>query len=135
MSLFSTYVSSTCFGPHRSIIRSVLQAVFADLVCGNTRTTRHVQPSLRNGWTCQVVRTVVPHTKSTNTACKTLLMMDRRGPKHVELTYVMNKTQLLKHFVYLVGLHIYYKTIHGPYNISCSYCCRFNTYFNTQADQ
>jgi hypothetical protein len=39
-----TYVSSTCFGPHRSIIRSVLQAVFADLVCGNTRTARHVQP-------------------------------------------------------------------------------------------
>ena len=33
MSLFITYVSSTCFGPHRSIIRSVLQAVFADLVC------------------------------------------------------------------------------------------------------
>ena len=32
MSLFITYVSSTCFGPHRSIIRSVLQAVFADLV-------------------------------------------------------------------------------------------------------
>ena len=31
MSLFITYVSSTCFGPHRSIIRSVLQAVFADL--------------------------------------------------------------------------------------------------------
>ena len=43
MSLFITYVSSTCFGPHRSIIRSVLQAVFAVLVCGNTRTTRHVE--------------------------------------------------------------------------------------------
>ena len=43
--LFITYVSSTYFGPHRSIIRSVLQAVFADLVCGTTvRTTRHVQP-------------------------------------------------------------------------------------------
>ena len=41
--LFIIYVSSTCFGPHRSIFRSVcLQAVFADLVCGNTRTTRHV---------------------------------------------------------------------------------------------
>ena len=54
-----------------------LQAVFADLVCGNTRTTRHVQPLLHNGWTCRVVRTVVPHSKSANTACKTLLMMDR----------------------------------------------------------
>ena len=42
--LFITYVSSTCFGPHRSITRNVLQAVFADLVCGNMRTTRHFQP-------------------------------------------------------------------------------------------
>ena len=47
-----------------------LQAVCADLVCGNTRTTRNVQPLLRNGWTCRVVRTVVPHTKSAHTACK-----------------------------------------------------------------
>ena len=46
-----------------------VEAAFADLVCGNTRTTRHVQP-------CRVVR-VLPHTKSANTACKTLLMMDR----------------------------------------------------------
>ena len=30
---------------------------------------------------------------------------------------MLNKTQSLKHFVYLVGLHIYYKMIHGPYNI------------------
>ena len=48
-----------------------VQAVCADLVCGNTRTTRHVQP-LRS--------------------CR-------------------------ENFVYLVGLHIYYKMIHGPYNI------------------
>ena len=40
-----------------------LQAVFADLVCGNMRTIRHVQPLRSNGWTCQVVRTVVPHTQ------------------------------------------------------------------------
>ena len=38
-----------------------LQAVFVDLICGNTRTTR-------NGWTCRVVR-VLPHTKFANTAC------------------------------------------------------------------
>ena len=44
--------------------------------------------------------------------------MDQWGPKHVELTYVMNKTQSLKHFVYLVGLHTYYKMINGPYNIA-----------------
>ena len=43
-------------------------------------------------------------------------MMDRWGPKHVELTYVMNKlTQ--KNSVYLFGLHIYYKMIHDLYNI------------------
>ena len=49
---------------------------------------KNVAPSyflLRNGWTCRVVR-VLPHTKSANTACKKLLMMDRWGPKHVELT-------------------------------------------------
>ena len=39
------------------------------LICGTTvRTARHVQPLLRNGWTCRVVR-VLPHTKSANTAC------------------------------------------------------------------
>ena len=30
---------------------------------------------------------------------------------------MLNKTYSLKHFVYLVGLHIYYKMIHGPYNV------------------
>jgi hypothetical protein len=39
---------------------------------------------------CWVVR-VLPHTKSANTACRTLLKMDQWGPKHVQLTYVMNK--------------------------------------------
>ena len=43
--------------------------------------------------------------------------MDRWVPKHVELTYVMNKTQSFENFGYLVGLHIYYKMIHGPYDI------------------
>ena len=63
-------VSSTCFGPHWSIIRSVLYKLYSQtLVCGNTRTTRHVQPLLCNSWTCRVVRTVAPHTKSANTAC------------------------------------------------------------------
>ena len=73
------FVSSTCFGPHPSIIRSVLYKLHSQtLVCGTTvGTTRHVQPLLRSGWTCRVVRTVVPHNKSANTACKTLLMMDR----------------------------------------------------------
>ena len=114
MSLFITYVSSTCFEPHRSIFRSGLYKLYSQIwLCGNTRTTRHVQPLLCNGWTCRVVLTVVPHIKSANTACKTLLMMDRWGSKHVEL----NKTHSLKHFVYVVGLHIYCKMIHGPYNV------------------
>ena len=40
-----------------------------------------------NGWTCRVVRTVEPHTKVCEYSLyKTLLMMDRWGPKHVELT-------------------------------------------------
>ena len=38
--------------------------------------------------------------------------MDQWGPKHVELTYVWNKIQSLKIFVYLVELHIYQNTSH-----------------------
>ena len=75
--------SSTCSGPLRSIIRSVLQAVFADMVCGNTRTTRHIQPLFLN--IRSVLQAVLADLVCGNTACKTLLMMDRRGPKHVEL--------------------------------------------------
>ena len=30
---------------------------------------------------------------------------------------MLNKTYSLNHIVYLVGLHIYYKMIHGPYNV------------------
>ena len=49
-----------------------LQAVFADLVCGSTRTTRHVQLlgsfgknflQFCNGWTCRIVR-VLPHSNT-----------------------------------------------------------------------
>ena len=29
---------------------------------------------------------------------------------------MLNKNYSLNHTVYLVGLHIYYKMIHGPYN-------------------
>ena len=46
---------------------------------------------LCNGWTCRVVR-ILPHTKVCEYSLyKTLLMMDRWGPKHVELTQVLNK--------------------------------------------
>ena len=30
---------------------------------------------------------------------------------------MLNKTHSLNHIVHLVGLHIYYKMIHGPYNV------------------
>ena len=41
----------------------------------------------------------------------------------------MNKTHSLKHFVYLVGMHIYYRMIHGPYNVKfMSKCFHFCTY-------
>ena len=39
---------------------------------------------------------------------------DLIGPKHVELTQVLNKTHLLNHFVYIVGLHICCLEIHFP---------------------
>ena len=42
----------------------------------------------------------------------------------------MNKTQSLKHFVYLVGLHIYYKMIHGPYNIKLMQMDNLRFYIN-----
>ena len=69
--LLSPYISSTYFGIHRSIIRNVSYKLYSQtLVCGNTRTTRHAQPLQSNGWTCRVVRTVVPHTKSARTVWK-----------------------------------------------------------------
>ena len=70
LSLFSTYVSSTRFGPHRSIIRSVLYKLYSQtLVCGTTvRTTRHVQPLLvLAGRVEQYAYYHIP--KSANTAC------------------------------------------------------------------
>ena len=30
---------------------------------------------------------------------------------------MLNKTRSLKNSVYLVGLHMYYKMVHGPYNV------------------
>ena len=86
--LFSTYVyvGSTCFGPHRSIIRSVLYKLYLQiwyvvLLCILLDT------SSRYGWTCRVIR-VLPHTKVCEYSLyKTLLMMDRWCPKHVEPTY------------------------------------------------
>ena len=60
-----------------------------------------------------VIRTVVPHTKVCEYSLyKTLLMMGRWGPKHVELTYVMNK---LTHWNPLCIL------------LDCIYITRWNT--------
>ena len=67
-------------------LRSVLQAVCAGLVCGNTRTTRHVQPTFsRYGRTCRVVR-VLPHTNPAHTALKNA---PEDGPVRFE-TYLAN---------------------------------------------
>jgi hypothetical protein len=119
--LFTTFASSTCFGPHGSILRSVLlQAVCADLVCGNTRTARYTMSSCHgvvgrtafflqhhNSCTYRLVR-VLPHTKSAHTACnKTLLRTDLWGPKHVELTNVMNKLNHKKRLCILL-YYIYF---------------------------
>ena len=111
-----------------------VQAVFADLLCGNTRTTRHVQPlrtcrkncssaynfvqplrscrknfflQLRNGWTCRVVR-VLPHTKVCKYSFyKTLLMMDRWGPKHVELNLSADQNLPIKTTLCILLDYIY----------------------------
>ena len=73
--------------------------------------------SSRYGCTCRVVR-VLPNTKVCKYSLyKMLLMRDRWGPKHVELTYVLSKTYSLRPHLYLVGLHIHYKMIHGRYNV------------------
>ena len=42
---------------------------------------------------------------------------------------MLNKTPSLKHFVYLVGLHIYYKMIHGPYSIKFVYLVGLHIYY------
>ena len=51
VSLFSTHVSSTCFGPHRSIIRSVLYKLYSQTLV------------------CAVISVPLPHAKSAHTAC------------------------------------------------------------------
>ena len=71
-----------------------------------------------NGWTCRVVR-VLPHTKVCEyNLYKTLLMMDRWGLKHVELTQVLNKTYLLR--PYCVSCWTTY-TLEGGKVVSCTH--------------
>ena len=117
VSLFSTYVSSTCFWPHRSIIRSVLYRLYLQIwyVVIRVLLDTSSRYEVRKSWTCRVVR-VLPHTKSANTPCKQMLLkMDRWGPKHVELTHVLNK---LNHKKLCVSCWTAYcKMIHGPYSI------------------
>ena len=66
---------------------------------------------LCNGWTCRVVRVLLPHTKVCKYSLyKPLLMMDRWGPKHVELKLkCWLKLTHWDYIVYLVALHIYLK--------------------------
>ena len=67
-----------------------------------------------------VVVRVLPHTKLCKYSLyKILLMMDRWGPKHVELTEkCWIKTYSLRpHCVSCWTTYIYYKMIHDPYNV------------------
>ena len=76
------------------------QSFFNDWVYSSHMLARHISdltgPSsgafykLYLHW-YMVLLCLLPHTKYANTACKTLLKMDRWGPKYVQLTYVMNK--------------------------------------------
>ena len=90
VSLFGTYVSWTCFGPHRSIIRSVSYKLYSQtLVCGTTvRTTRHVQPlqSCRKCWI--------------NLPIKTTL--------HILLDYIYIRNNSLKPEIYLNNIKTYF---------------------------
>ena len=57
VSLFSTYVSSTCFGPHRSIIRSVLYKLYLQIWYVVTRVlldTSQPLQSCRNFTDCEI---------------------------------------------------------------------------------
>ena len=63
-----------------------VQAVFADFGMWSYCAYYSTRPAVTNGWKCRVAR-VLPHTKVCEYSLyKTLLMMDRWGPKHVELT-------------------------------------------------
>ena len=63
--------------------------------------------------------------------------MDRWGPKHVEVKpKCWLKLILWDHIVYLVGLYIYYKMIHGPYNVKSIFlrsmsCCHGSGGYST----
>ena len=91
-----------------------LQAVLSDLLCGNTRTTRHVQP----------LRLDVSNSTRITTYQSLRIQLVKNAPDDGPMRSETCRaniydewTQPLKNFVYLVGLHIYYKMIHGPYNI------------------
>jgi hypothetical protein len=124
--LFSTEVCSTSLGPHRSITRSAPHKLYSQTpVCGNTRSTRYIQltQSCRknwdhfllqhcNSWTHRVVR-VLPHTKvREHSLHKTLPIMDRWGPKHLDQTQVLNKTTHQDHTIHPAGpqIHLHINT-------------------------
>ena len=96
------FVRSTCFGPNRSIIRSVLYRLYSQtLVCGNTHTTRHVQPLQTLQWL----------DVSNSLQIELVQNAPDDGPMRSE-TCRANKKCWIKlthsdHIVYLVGLHIY----------------------------
>jgi hypothetical protein len=97
--VYSQYLSPLqCFGPHRSILRSVFQSCLSGLVCGNTRTARCFRPLRCCRKNCVLPRSSrkqltvreSPFTKPAQTAW-TLLMMDQWGPKHCRAHWFVNK--------------------------------------------
>jgi hypothetical protein len=86
---------------------------------------------------------LAPEAVCSSSVCTLIVCRSRSKPTYVSIddveeeelvgTYVFsfgqsvnkdNHTYLeLKHFVYLVGLHVYYKVIHGPYSVKLTNIC------------
>ena len=98
--LFITVGGSTCFGPQWSIFRSVYKLYVWNLVCGILRTTRYVQ------MLCGYRKNIQLEQRSWGRAIQV------RNMSSHQLLWINSIT---KHCV-SVGLHIYCKMTHGPYN-------------------
>ena len=86
----SEFHSALMLAQHRSIIRSVFYKLYSQILYVVIRVLLDTSSRYRLAVSSST------HSSTTYQICeyslyKTLLMMDRLGPKHVELTYVMNK--------------------------------------------
>jgi hypothetical protein len=143
--LFTTFASSTCFGPQRSFLRSVFYKLYVQIwyvvICvlfdtssrnGWTyRVVRYNGWTYRvvryNGWTYRVVRynvwtylvvRVLPHTKSAHTACKRHswgLTCEIRNMSSQQVLWIK-----INHKLYIVFDYIYIARWYTVPTISCS---------------